>query len=96
MGSRVAYRCEGCGFWSGELAIGWGKGGRARFWGALAVCPTCKRLTVVNLAGGRSAAQDQRCGECRGLLVQLEGIADDIRCPGCEALLHPSVRGSWM
>jgi len=95
MGLRITYQCAACGFASGELSLGWGKGGRRRFWGGLALCPACKRLTGVNLARGSSEATDHRCTECRGLLVLLEGIANDVKCPRCETFLHPSILGSW-
>ena len=33
MGLRITYRCAAWDFASGELQVGWGKGGRRRFWG---------------------------------------------------------------
>ncbi len=96
MGLKIKYQCAACGFASDELSVGWGKGGRGRFWGGLALCPTCKRLMGVNLAHGSSLAADHRCTGCRGLLVLHEGIANDLKCPRCETFLHPSILGSWM
>ena len=36
MGSLVVYRCGSCSFATDRLQIGWGKAGRARYWGGLA------------------------------------------------------------
>src|SRR5437016_14598642 len=38
MGSIVAYKCPSCSYATEQLSVGWGKAGRAKFWGGLAVC----------------------------------------------------------
>jgi len=92
MGSIVEFRCGGCGFTSGELRLGWGKEGRARFWGGLGHCPTCKRLSVVDLA---SKQDMHRCQECQGQLQLLEGMAQDIPCPACSKILRTQNVSVW-
>jgi len=95
MGSVVAYRCPSCTFATEQLSIGWGKAGRARFWGGLALCVACKEIMVVNLAESRADRREQKCGRCNGPLKLIEGTADTIACPQCgKALKHATV-GSW-
>ena len=96
MGLRVTYHCAACGFSSGELAVGWGKGGRRSFWGGLALCPSCQALSVVNLGEVRSEWRDYRCAQCNGLLKLLEGIGEAVTCPHCGTSLQHVCLGSWM
>jgi DNA-directed RNA polymerase subunit RPC12/RpoP len=95
MGSLVAYRCGACEFATEQLQVGWGKAGRARYWGGLAVCAECKDLTVVNLSEARVDRRDRRCARCNGALKMLEGTSEAIPCPRCGARLRHSVVGSW-
>jgi phage FluMu protein Com len=85
MGSIVEFNCQGCGFTTGDLRVGWGRAGRTRFWGGLGVCATCKRLSVVDLA---AKLDTHRCQECQGQLQLLEGMAQDIPCPECSRVLR--------
>jgi DNA-directed RNA polymerase subunit RPC12/RpoP len=95
MGSVVAYRCAACGFATERLSVGWGKAGRARFWGGLALCTECKDLMVVNLAEPRAERRDRRCARCNTALKLLEGTADRIACPRCGQPLRHTILGSW-
>ena len=95
MGSVVEYRCPTCAFASGRLQVGWGKAGRASFWGGLAVCEACKEISVVDLSDKRVDRRDRKCAHCNGLLKLLDGIAERIKCPSCGASLQYSSAGSW-
>jgi len=95
MGSLVAYRCAACAFSTERLAVGWGKAGRASFWGGLAVCTGCKELTVVNLTDSRADRPDWRCARCNGPLKLIGGTADRIPCPSCGNVLHYANLGTW-
>ena len=95
MGSVVEYRCAGCTFSTGHLSLGWGKAGRASFWGGLALCGTCKALRVVNLSDKRPDGRDPRCPECQGMLKLFEGMVEQIRCPHCGAPMRHTTVGSW-
>jgi DNA-directed RNA polymerase subunit RPC12/RpoP len=95
MGSVVVYRCVSCSFGTERLQVGWGKAGRARFWGGLAVCTECKDLLVVNLAEPRAERRDRRCPRCNTALKLLEGTADTIPCPACGKKLRHATVGSW-
>jgi len=95
MGSIVAYKCAACTFATEQLSVGWGKAGRARFWGGLAVCAECKELTVVNLAEARADRRDRRCARCNAPLKLIEGTAERIACPRCGHALRHAVLGSW-
>ncbi len=95
MGSVVEYRCPACAFSSGRLSLGWGKAGRASYWGGLALCEGCKALSVVDLAVTQSDRRDRRCERCHGLLKLLEGIAEELGCPQCGKTLRHSTIGSW-
>ena len=95
MGSVVAYRCPTCGFATEQLSIGWGKAGRARFWGGLALCVACKDIVVVNLADSRTDRRDQKCTRCNGPLKLIEGTADSIPCPQCAKPFRAAIVGSW-
>ena len=92
MGSIVEFRCQSCGFTSGNLRVGWGKAGRARFWGGLGLCSACKRLAVVDLATRQDV---HRCEQCQGQLQLLEGTAQDIPCPSCSKVLRPKSVDIW-
>jgi hypothetical protein len=92
MGSIVEFNCRSCGFTTENLRVGWGKEGRTRFWGGLGVCPTCKRLSVVDLA---AKLDMHRCKECQGQLTLLEGLAQDIPCPECSKTLRSTNLGVW-
>ena len=92
MGTIVEFNCQGCGFTSGSLSVGWGKAGRTRFWGGLSLCPACKRLSVVDLATKQDV---HRCPECQGQLQLLEGLAQDIPCPACSKILRSKSLGVW-
>ena len=85
MGSIVEFNCQGCGFTTGDLRVGWGRAGRTRFWGGLGTCAACKRLSVVDLA---AKLDTHRCQECQGQLQLLEGMAQDIPCPECSRVLR--------
>jgi hypothetical protein len=95
MGSLVEFHCPRCRFASGELALGWGKGGRTKFWGGLAVCPACKKLLVVDLVAARPDSREHRCTGCSGPLTLLEGISQPVGCPHCRTPMTPMARGSW-
>jgi len=95
MGSVVEYRCPACTFSTGKLSLGWGKAGRARYWGGLALCEACKQLSVVDLADARLDQRDRRCQHCRTPLKLLEGIAQQVACPQCGKALRYSTLGSW-
>ena len=64
MGSIVAYKCPACNYATEQLSVGWGKAGRAKFWGGLAVCAECKDLLVLDLAEQRADRRDRRCAKC--------------------------------
>ena len=95
MGTVIEYRCPACSFSTGRLSVGWGKAGRASFWGGLALCDTCKELSVVDLADTRPDRRDRRCTHCNGVLKLIEGIAERIKCPRCATPLHHARLGSW-
>jgi len=95
MGSVVEFRCPACTFTSGRLSVGWGKAGRAAFWGSLAVCKACEEVSVVDLADMRPDRRDHRCPRCNGLLKLLEGMAERVQCPHCGTTLHPVTLGTW-
>jgi hypothetical protein len=95
MGSIVAYKCPSCSFATEQLTVGWGKAGRARFWGGLAVCGECKDLTVIDLAETRADRRDRRCARCNSPLKLIEGTIDSIACPRCGTTLRHATLGSW-
>lgn len=96
MGTVVAYRCTACSFSSGQLRIGWGKSGRASFWGGLVRCDPCGALGVADLASHRERAdRDPRCEKCDGLLTRLEGTSERIPCPRCRGALRHETIGTW-
>ena len=95
MGSVVAYKCGACSFTSEQMQIGWGKAGRAQYWGGLAVCAECKELMVVNLAEARADRRDRRCARCNGALRLIEGTTEAIPCPKCGQRLRHSIVSSW-
>ena len=95
MGSLVEYRCATCNYSSGKLTVGWGKAGRASYWGGLALCDACKELRVVDLSDARAVRRDRRCAHCNGPLKMVEGIAERVACPQCSAPLTPMNLGSW-
>ena len=95
MGSILTYRCPSCAYATPQLNVGWGKAGRAAYWGGLALCPACKELGVVNLGETRAERRDRRCTRCNGPLKLIEDTGDTIPCPQCgKGLLHTTV-GSW-
>lgn len=96
LGSIVEYRCEVCAFSSGELRLGWGKAGRASFWGGLVRCDACRQLSVAHITTARdSANRDSHCAKCRGLLTRLEGTSVGIPCPRCRQTLRHKTIGTW-
>lgn len=95
MGSLVTYKCAACAFASEQLQVGWGKAGRANYWGGLALCPECKDLIVVNLAEPRADRRDRRCTRCNGPLRLIEGTTEAIPCPQCGQRLRHAMVGSW-
>jgi hypothetical protein len=95
MGSLVEYRCATCNYATGKLTVGWGKAGRASYWGGLALCDSCKELRVVDLSDARADRRDRRCAHCNGPLKMVEGIAERVACPQCSAPLTPMNLGSW-
>ena len=95
MGSIVEYHCPACSFATGRLQVGWGKAGRASFWGGLALCEACKDISVIDLSDKRVDRRDRRCAQCNGLLKLLDGIAERIKCPRCTASLTYAGAGSW-
>jgi hypothetical protein len=95
MGSVVEYRCGSCSFATGRLNVGWGKAGRASFWGGLALCEACKDIVVVDLSDTRTDRRDRRCGQCSGPLKLFDGIAEKIACPRCGVSLRSGQLGSW-
>jgi len=95
MGSVVAYRCGACTYATQQMQIGWGKAGRARYWGGLALCPACKEIEVVNLSESRGDRRETKCTRCNGPIRLIEGMADAIACPKCGKALQQSALGSW-
>jgi hypothetical protein len=95
MGSVLEYRCPACAFASGKLTVGWGKGGRAAYWGGLALCPACHEVCVVDLADVRPDQRDHRCERCKGPLKLLEGTSERVHCPQCATPLKQVALGSW-
>ena len=95
MGSLVEYRCPACRYRSGALRIGWGKAGRAEYWGGLAACPACKTILCLNLSDTGADRRDRRCSECGRPVRLLEGIAERIACPRCGADLMAERQESW-
>ncbi len=95
MGSLVEYRCPTCRYDTGKLSVGWGKAGRASYWGGLALCVACKTLGVVDLSDTRMDRRDRRCAECNGPLKLVEGIAERIACPQCGGSLTQLNLGGW-
>jgi len=96
MGSIVAYRCTDCTFSTGELRIGWGKSGRATFWGGLTRCDPCGALAVTDIAVRRDRTRtDPRCEKCGGLVTPIDGTFAAIRCPRCRGALHHQTVGTW-
>jgi len=95
MGSLVEYRCATCHYATGKLTVGWGKAGRASYWGGLALCDACKELRVVDLSDARADRRDRRCAQCNGPLKMIEGIAERVGCPQCGAPLAAANLGSW-
>jgi DNA-directed RNA polymerase subunit RPC12/RpoP len=96
MGSTVEYQCPTCGLATGQLKVGWGKAGRAAFWGGLALCAACKEIMVIDLADTRvERRSDRRCARCSAPLKLIEGTADSIRCPGCATALKRTTVGTW-
>jgi hypothetical protein len=95
LGSVVQYRCGACSFSSGELRLGWGKAGRASFWGGLFRCDPCGELTVSHIAARGNTNREPRCAKCGGLLAPLEGTSVTIPCPGCRRMLRHETVGTW-
>ncbi len=95
MGSLVEFRCPTCSYHTGKLQVGWGKAGRASYWGGMALCEACKDVVVVDLSDTRTDRRDRRCGHCNGPLKLIEGIAERVACPQCGAALKQSNLGSW-
>ena len=95
MGSIVAYKCTSCNYATEQLSVGWGKAGRAKFWGGLAVCAECKDLIVIDLAEQRADRRDRRCAKCNAPVKLIEGTIDRIPCPRCGAALRHATLGSW-
>ena len=95
MGSIVSYKCPACAYATDQLNVGWGKAGRAKVWGGLAVCGECKDLTVIDLSESRADRRDRRCARCNGPLKLIEGTAEAIPCPRCGHSLRHAVLGSW-
>ncbi len=89
------YRCPACSYKTDRLSVGWGKSGRAAFWGGLALCTACENITVVNLAEKGITRSERRCTACSGPLKLLEGTADRIGCPRCRRPLDFSNLGTW-
>jgi len=95
MGSVLEYRCPACAFASGRLSVGWGKAGRAAFWGGLALCPACQEVCVVDLADVRPDQREHRCERCKGPLKLLAGTSERFHCPQCATPLKQVALGSW-
>lgn len=95
MGSLVEYHCPTCRYASGTLRVGWGKAGRAQYWGGVALCASCRAVRCVDLAEGRGERRDRRCPDCGGPVRVLEGLAERVACPYCGATLVAETRGSW-
>ena len=95
MGSIVTYRCSNCSYATEQLKVGWGKSGRASYWGGLALCGECAELTAVNLAERRTDQRDRRCARCNAPLKMLEGTAEGIACPRCRSSLQHARVGDW-
>ena len=95
MGSILSYRCPSCSYATAQLSVGWGKAGRAAYWGGLGVCDACKELVVINLAEARADRRDRRCTRCNAPLKLIEDTADTIPCPHCGKGLRHATVGSW-
>src|SRR5437867_3513390 len=61
MGSIVAYKCPSCSYATEELSVGWGKAGRAKFWGGLAGTRPIDLCTVPMHAVVERAGIDPTC-----------------------------------
>ena len=95
MGSIIEYRCAACTYASGELSVGWGKEGRASFWGGLARCTPCKKLGVVDLSRKYTGIGERSCDACGGGLTLFEGTFGSVPCPRCAKPLQPETHGRW-
>jgi hypothetical protein len=95
MGSIVQFVCPTCRYATGELQVGWGKAGRAKYWGGLAVCAACKEIRLVDLSDPKVDRRDRRCAECNGPLKMIEGMAERVPCPFCATPLEAGHKGSW-
>jgi predicted RNA-binding Zn-ribbon protein involved in translation (DUF1610 family) len=95
MGSLVEYRCPSCAYATGKLTVGWGKAGRASYWGGLALCEACREVRVIDLSDSRADRRDRRCAQCNGPLKMIEGISERVSCPQCGAALTAGNLGNW-
>ena len=95
MGSIVQFVCPTCRYATSELQVGWGKAGRAKYWGGLAVCAACKEIRLVDLSDPKVDRRDRRCVECNGPLKMIEGMAERVPCPFCATPLEAGHKGSW-
>jgi phage FluMu protein Com len=95
MGSIVTYTCGACSFATEQLSVGWGKAGRAAYWGGLALCPECKDITALNLGESRADRRDRRCSRCNAPLRLIEGTSERIPCPRCGQPLRQATLGTW-
>ena len=92
MGSLVEYRCPTCRYDTGKLSVGWGKAGRASYWGGLALCTACKSLGVVDLSDTRTDRRDRRCAHCNGPLKLIDLIGLDVHLHASEAVYEQTRR----
>ncbi|MGH7818477.1 MAG: hypothetical protein ACREQ9_01770 [Candidatus Binatia bacterium] len=96
MGSVVEFQCCTCTYSTGRLQVGWGKTGRAAFWGGLARCEPCGQLGVVDLAAARGAYREEpRCAQCKRPLTLIEGTSVNVPCPRCRGPLRHATVGTW-
>ncbi|MGH7859430.1 MAG: hypothetical protein ACREQY_19060 [Candidatus Binatia bacterium] len=95
MGSVVEFQCGTCTYSTGQLQLGWGKAGRAGFWGGLARCEPCGQLGVVDLAVKVTFREEPRCALCKRPLTLLEGTSVMVPCPRCRGPLRHATIGTW-
>ena len=95
MGSVVKFRCPACSFSTEELRVGWGKAGRATFWGGLARCDGCQEMSVADLSRRRATREEPRCGHCNAVLALIEGTLVSSPCPRCRKPLEHENVGTW-
>jgi DNA-directed RNA polymerase subunit RPC12/RpoP len=90
MGAMVQYRCPKCRYESERLTLGPAPH-PDRFDPALASCPKCKRLLVINLA-----KKQKRCPSCKSaVVIRTDENYSNVPCPQCSERLVLTPIGLW-